>query len=106
MEGEVWDKKQLVDLFVIIPTCVVLMFRVSKNPSELKVQDLCEFLLQPTGNFFKVPYFRDTLFYKDAPLYPDTNVLTFGSNITFLLEERTYQLEHSGLLWTCSKCKP
>ena len=105
MEGEIRAKGQLIDFFVMIPDSVSLKFRVSKKLSVLEVQELLDFLLMPSGNLFRVPPFKDTLFYQDTPLKPDVNVLTFGHNKAFLLEQRNYQSEHSGLLWTCKNHK-
>ena len=104
-EGEVWQKDELQNFYVIIPDYKILMFRVAhKSVKELMVQVLLDYLLLPTGNPFSTPAFKTKLFYKDVQLQPDVDVLTYGGNVTFILEQLNHQSNHSGLLFTCADC--
>ena len=62
-EGEVWQKDELQNFYVIIPDYKILMFRVAhKSVKELMVQVLLDYLLLPTGNPFSTPAFKTKLF--------------------------------------------
>ena len=111
-EGEVWSKDNLLNFFVVIPESTILQFRVAhKSIGELKTKQLLDYLLTPTGLPFLVPAFKNKLYYRDAQLQPDVDVLSFPpaeekkGNVTFILEQQDMKLNHSGLLWTCSKCE-
>ena len=111
-EGEVWSRDNLLNFFVVIPGSTILQFRVAhKSVGELKTEELLEHLLKPTGLPFNVPPFKNKLYYKDAQLKPEVNLLSFSAdkkgigNVTFILEQHDFKLLHSGLLFTCEDCE-
>ena len=112
-KGEIWGTKDdLLNFFVVIPTSTIVMFRVAhESVGELTVECLLEYLLTPTGLPFNVPSFKNTIYYKDEMLNLDVDILNFSAdgkkkgNVTFILEQKNIEMNHSGLLWTCETCE-
>ena len=89
-----WDKKELKEVYVIIPDISLLWFRV--NSDEATIEDLKDYIILDLSNLFKESFVSPVLSHKDKGLGINEKVKTYAGEALILTDGLKHGLKHGG----------